>query len=151
MDPHEIMVHPLPSPEARVRAGRPRPDPPPFFMTRVPRCAHPHYKLVFGAKPVQFENGRFRCSNNECKKTRVKSSTKGCGDRKQAVEKHIMREHPDKFYKTFVCLKCGKKKKSPLQILEHLSTKRDKGGHGITGTEEKLECLRAELKGRQFR
>ena len=163
------MSHPRAPPEARGQAEvgqewiwRPHlstpshppmtqdhPATPRFYIT--PRCAHPHYKLRFGARPVQFEKRRYRCSNEECKKARVRASTKGCGDRKQAVEKHIMREHPDKTYNTFVCVKCGKKKESPLQILEHLSTRPDKGGHGIIGTEEKLECLRAEYRGTHFR
>ena len=164
MDFHEVMDHPLPSPEGGIRAVDPQlapqsgtivaqqpPTPAPIYHSRGPRCVHPHYTLRFGAKPVQFEKGRFQCSNTECKKTRKKSSTKGCGDRKQAVQKHIMREHPDKFYRIFVCVKCGKKKESPLQILEHISSKQEHGGHGIKGAEEKLELLRAEHKGRQFR
>ena len=67
MDFHEVMAHPLPSPEGGIRAMDPQlapqsgtivaqqpPTPTPIYHSRGPRCVHPHYTLRFGAKPILF-------------------------------------------------------------------------------------------------
>ena len=113
-------------------------------LSPVPSAGKPTWKgihkLEFGANPKKVNTGEWICSL-ACKKKNQVITFKDA----QAVEKHIMREHPDPGYNKFVCLRdgCGKEKVSPQQVLDHMGQKEEKGGHSINTKIEKDENLRA--------
>lgn len=63
----------------------------------------------------------------------------------QAVEKHILRNHPDPIYNEFVCLFacCKRARKSPQQILDHLGQSEKYDGHELKDQHLKYESIRA--------
>eukprot|EP00092_Neocalanus_flemingeri_P080753 GFUD01100766.1.p1 GENE.GFUD01100766.1~~GFUD01100766.1.p1 ORF type:complete len:340 (+),score=68.70 GFUD01100766.1:102-1121(+) len=115
------------------------------------------YRLKFGALPVnnnpseKKKSKAWTCSK-QCKKKNQDQHQHFFTD-SQALEKHIMRCHPDPTYHKFVCIWCDKTTSSPQQILDHLGQSAKSGGHAIIGQREKNEMVRAVHKdtGKQFR
>lgn len=101
-------------------------------------------RLQLSAKPLKVESNKWLCSQ-DC---RPKKQSSHFVD-SQAVEKHILRYHPDPIYNAFVCLVCEKVKTSPQQILDHLGQLVKNGGHAIKGQTEKNEFIRAVHKDTQ--
>ena len=99
------------------------------------------YKLGFGANPEKITKNEWRCSLN-CRKE-GKDGIPMFKDR-QAVEKHILRKHPDQNFNEFVCLKCPKRMVSPQQILDHLGQSVEKGGHSIKKTGQRGKKIKME-------
>lgn len=101
------------------------------------------HRLELGATPKKVKRNEWMCSK-ECKK---KNQTVLYKD-SQAVEKHILRNHPDPIYNEFVCLFawCKMKKTSPQQILDHLSQAEKSGGHEVKNQFVKYESIRAVHK-----
>eukprot|EP00092_Neocalanus_flemingeri_P034284 GFUD01037283.1.p1 GENE.GFUD01037283.1~~GFUD01037283.1.p1 ORF type:complete len:351 (+),score=88.04 GFUD01037283.1:82-1134(+) len=115
------------------------------------------YRLQFGAEPVNI-------NPSEKKKSKVWTCSKQCKKKNQdqhqhffrdsqALEKHIMRSHPDPTYNKFVCIWCDKTTSSPQQILDHLGQGVKSGGHAIMKKIKKNEMIRAVHKdtGKKFR
>merc|ERR1711981_830382 len=91
------------------------------------------HKLEFGAFPEHLRRKEYRCSKG-CPKVYKDA---------QAVEKHILREHPDPAYRSFVCMWCNKTKPSPQQILDHVAQAVTSGGHAVTNQRMKNDSVRA--------
>lgn len=98
------------------------------------------YKLQLGAKPVKISRTEWMCSQG-CKKKKEIALFKDC----QAVEKHILRKHPDPTYNEFVCLFawCKMARTSPQQILDHLGQAEKNDGHELKDQYVKYESTRA--------
>jgi hypothetical protein len=99
---------------------------------------HATHKLLLGASPLKIRRSEWKCSQ-ECKNKKKLSHFRDS----QAVEKHILRHHPDPVYNQFVCIVCDKKNTSPQQILDHIGQTVNVGGHAVRGQTLKNEYLRA--------
>ena len=96
------------------------------------------HRLVLGAKPWKVRKHEWKCSQDCQNKKNVAQFADS-----QAVEKHILRNHPDPVFNEFVCIVCEKKKTSPQQILDHIGQSVKVGGHAIRGQAVQNKYLRA--------
>merc|ERR1711915_961879 len=102
------------------------------------------HKLELGAKPIKTDRGQWKCSK-ECQKGNQIILYKDS----QAVQKHILRVHPDPNFNQFVCTYpyCKVKKTSPQQVLDHIGQSERYNGHEFTGVFVKyayLGCIHGE-------
>jgi hypothetical protein len=95
------------------------------------------HRLLLGASPLKVRKCEWKCSQ-ECKNKKKLANFRDS----QAVEKHILRHHPDPVYNQFVCMICDMKKTSPQQILDHIGQSVNVGGHAVRGQALKNEYLK---------
>ena len=95
-------------------------------------------RLMLGAMSWKVRKYECKCSQDSKNKKNVPQFADS-----QAVEKQILRNHPDPVFNDFVCIVCEKKKSSTQQILDHIGQSVKVGGHAIRGQAVQNKYLRA--------